>query len=345
MKLAELAQKLGCRLEGPPELEIRGVAGIELAEPGQLTFFTNRRYFRLLKTTRASAVLVEEGVTLEREASLPALAALRSASPYAAFARALELFYQPPRYAPGIHPTAIIAKGAKIGDGAHIGPYCYVDQEAEIGRNAVLHSFVSIYRGVQIGDDFFSHAHVVVREYCRIGNRVVLQDGVIVGGDGFGFAKQPDGSYRKILQTGTVVLEDDVEVQANSCIDRATIGETRIGRGAKLDDLVLVGHGSRVGTNTLLCGQVGLAGSTKIGSDCILAGQVGSAGHITIGDRTVVTAQSGIPNDLVGDKEYAGTPCVERRQWLKNSAALNRTPELQKRVRELEAEIEKLKSR
>jgi len=209
----------------------------------------------------------------------------------------------------------------------------------------VLHSFVSIYRGVQIGDDFFSHAHVVVREYCRIGNRVVLQDGVIVGGDGFGFAKQTDGSYRKILQTGTVVLEDDVEVQANSCIDRATMGETRIGRGAKLDDLVLVGHGSRVGTNTLLCGQVGLAGSTKIGSDCIFAGQVGAAGHITVGDRTVVTAQSGIPNDLAGDKEYAGTPCVERRQWLKNSAALNRTPELQKRVRELEAEIEKLKSR
>jgi len=184
-----------------------------------------------------------------------------------------------------------------------------------------------------------------VREYCRIGNRVVLQDGVIVGGDGLGFAKQPDGSYRKILQTGTVVLEDDVEVQANSCIDRATMGATRIGRGAKLDDLVLVGHGSRVGTNTLLCGQVGLAGSTKIGSDCIFAGQVGAAGHITVGDRTVVTAQSGIPNDLAGDKEYAVTPCVERRQWLKNSAALNRTPELQKRVRELEAEIEKLKSR
>jgi UDP-3-O-[3-hydroxymyristoyl] glucosamine N-acyltransferase len=345
MKLAEVAQKLGCRLEGPPDLEIRGVAGIELAEPGQLTFLANRRYFRLLRTTRASAVLVEEGVVLEREASLPALAALRSPSPYAAFARALALFYQPPRYTPGIHPTAIIAKGAKIGEGAHIGPYCYVDEEAEIGRNAVLHSFVTIYRGVKIGDDFFSHAHAVVREYCRIGDRVVLQDGAIVGGDGFGFAKQPDGSYNKIPQTGTVVIEDDVEVQANSCIDRATMGETRIGRGAKLDDLVLVGHGSRIGANTLLCGQVGLAGSTKIGSDCILAGQVGAAGHITIGDRTVVTAQSGIPNDLIGDKEYAGTPCVERRQWLKNSAALNRTPELQKRVRELEAEIQKLKLR
>ena len=345
MKLGEVAQKLGCRLEGPPELDIRGVAGIEFAEPGQMTFFANRRYFPLLKTTRASAVLVEDGVPLEREGTLPALAALRSANPYAAFARALELFYQPPRYAPGVHPTAIIASSARIGEGAHIGPYCYVDEDAEIGRNAVLHSFVTVYRGVRIGDDFFAHAHVVVREYCRLGNRVVLQNGVVLGGDGFGFAKQEVGSWRKILQAGYVVLEDDVEIQSNSCIDRATIGETRIGRGAKLDDLVLVGHGSRIGNNTLLCGQVGLAGSTKIGNDCILAGQVGSAGHITIGDRTVVSAQSGIPSDLPGGKQYSGYPCVEQKQWLKNAAALNRLPDLQRRVRELEAEIERLKSR
>ncbi len=345
MKLAEVAQKLGCRLEGPPELEIRGVAGIEYAEAGQITFLANRRYFPLLKTTRASAVLVEEGIALDREASLPALAALRSDNPYLSFAQAIELFYQPPRYAPGIHPTAIIAKSARIGQCAHIGPYCYVDDEAEIGRNSVLHSFVTIYRGAKIGDDFFSHAHVVVREYCRIGHRVVLQDGVIVGGDGFGFAKQKDGSWRKILQAGCVVLEDDVEVQANSCVDRATVGETRIGRGSKVDDLVLVGHGSQIGANTLLCGQVGLAGSTKVGSDCILAGQVGSGGHITIGDRTLITAQAGIPHDLAGDKHYSGSPCVDHKQWLKNAAALNRMPELQRRVRELESEIEKLKSR
>jgi UDP-3-O-[3-hydroxymyristoyl] glucosamine N-acyltransferase len=344
MKLAEVAQKLGCRLEGPPELEIRGVAGIEHAEPGQITFLANRRYFPLVKTTRASAVLVEEGVALEREASLPALAALRSGNPYLAFARAIELFYQPPTYTPAIHPTAIIAKSAQIGEGAHVGPYCFVDEDVEIGRNAVLHSFVTIYRGAKIGTDFFSHAHAVVREFCRLGNRVILQNGVVIGGDGFGFAKQKDGTWHKMLQAGPAVLEDDVEVQANSCVDRATIGETRIGRGAKIDDLVLVGHGSRIGANTLLCGQVGLAGSTKVGNDCILAGQVGSGGHITIGDRTLLTAQSGIPHDLAGDKHYSGSPCVEHKQWLKNAAALNRMPDLQKRVRELEAEIEKLKS-
>jgi len=316
MKLAELAQKLNCRLEGPAELEISGVAGMEHAEPGQLTFLANRKYFALLKTTRASAILVEEGVSIERDKSLPPIAALRSANPYLAFARALELFYDAPTYAPGVHPTAIIAKSAKIGERAHVGPYCYVDEDTLIGRNAVLHSFVAIYRGARIGDDFFAHAHSVVREHSRIGNRVILQNGVIIGGDGLGFAKQNNGSWYKMVQSGPAVLEDDVEVQANACVDRATVGETRIGRGTKLDDLVLVGHASQVGSNTMLCGQVGLAGSTKIGNNCILAGQVGTAGHLTVGDGTVITAQSGVPNDVPANAFYSGYPAVENRQWL-----------------------------
>src|SRR5437667_7675514 len=345
MRLADIAQKLGCRLEGPPEIEIRGVASIEHAEAWQITFLANRRYFPLLKTTRASAVLVEEGIALDREATIPALAALRSANPYLAFAHALALFYQPRRYAPGIHPTAMIAKSAQIDDAVHVGPYCYVDEDVEIGRNATLHSFVTIYRGAKIGDDFFAHAHAVVREFCRIGNRVILQNGVVIGGDGLGFAKQKDGTWYKMTQSGSAVLEDDVEVQANACVDRATVGETRIRRGAKLDDLVLVGHASQVGENTLLCGQVGLAGSTKIGNNCILAGQVGTAGHLVVGDGTVITAQSGVPNDVPTQAFYSGYPAVENRQWLKMMAALNGLPELQKRVRELEAEVERLRQR
>jgi len=343
MKLSELAQKLNCRLEGPPDLEISGVAGMEHAAPGQLTFLANRKYFALLKSTRASAILIEEGVAIEREASEPPLAALRSANPYLAFAQAIELFYQAPKYPPGIHPTAIIAKTAKIGDGAHIGPYCYVDEEAEIGPHALLHSFVSIYRGAKIGDNFVAHSHSVVREHCHLGNRVILQNGAVIGGDGFGFAKSQDGTWYKMAQSGPAVLEDDVEVQSNACVDRATVGETRIGHGAKLDDLVLVGHASSVGANTLLCGQVGLAGSTKIGNHCILAGQVGTAGHLTIGDGTVITAQSGVPNDVPAQAFYSGYPAVENRQWLKMMAALNQLPELQKRVRELESQLERLK--
>lgn len=345
MKLSDVAQKLGCRLEGSPDIEIRGVSGIEHADAGQVTFLANRRYFPLLKTTRASAVLVEEGIALERDAASPPLAALRSANPYLAFAHAIELFYQAPRYAPGIHPTAIIAKSARIGEGAHVGPYCYIDDEVEIGRRAVLHSFVSVYRGAKIGDEFFAHAHAVVREYCRIGNRVILQNGAVIGGDGLGFAKQKDGSWYKMMQSGPAVLEDDVEVQSNACVDRATVGETRIGRGSKLDDLVLVGHASRVGADTMLCGQVGLAGSTKVGSNCILAGQVGTAGHLSVGDGTVITAQSGVPNDVPPRSLYSGYPAVDNRQWLKTMAVLNRLPELQKRVRELEAELDQLRRR
>jgi len=343
MKLAELAQKLSCRLDGPPDLEIDGVAGIEHAGPGQLTFLANRKYFALLKTTRASAVLVEENISIERDASQPPLAALRSPNPYLAFAKAIELFYQAPRYAPGIHSTAIIASTAKIGPGAHIGPYCYIDEEVEIGGNAVLHSFVSVYRGAKIGDNFFAHGHAVVREFCRIGNRVILQNGVVIGGDGLGFAKQKDGTWYKMAQSGPAVLEDDVEVQANACVDRATVGETRIGRGTKLDDLVLVGHASQVGSNTMLCGQVGLAGSTKIGDHCILAGQVGTAGHLTVGDGTVITAQSGVPNDVPAQALYSGYPAVDNRRWLKMMAALNMLPDLQKRVRELESEVGRIK--
>jgi UDP-3-O-[3-hydroxymyristoyl] glucosamine N-acyltransferase len=345
MKLSEIAQKLGCRLDGSGAAEIRGVAGIDHATPGEITFLANRRYFPLLKTTEASAVLLQEGISIERAAGAPPLSALRSANPYLDFARAIEFFYQAPRYPPDIHPTAVIATSARIGEGAHIGPYCFVEEEAEIGPRAVLHSFVTIYRGAKIGAGFFAHAHSIVREFCILGDRVTLQNGVVIGGDGLGFAKNKDGSWYKIAQSGNAILEDDVEVQANACVDRATVGETRIGRGSKLDDLVLIGHASKVGRDAMLCGQVGLAGSTHIGDGVILAGQVGTAGHLSVGEHAVVTAKSGIPNDVPPRSMYSGYPAVDNRQWLKSVAALNRLPELQKRVWELEAEIEKLKAR
>jgi UDP-3-O-[3-hydroxymyristoyl] glucosamine N-acyltransferase len=345
MKLSEIAAKLDCRLEGPADLEISGISGMESAKPGQLTFLANRRYFPLLKTTRASAVLLEPHIAIHRDSTLPPLAALRSANPYLAFAKAINLFYEAPNYAPGVHPTAVISPTAKIGPHAHIGPYCFIDEEAQIGANAVLHSFVTIYRGAVAGDDFFAHAHAVVRESCRIGNRVILQNGVVIGGDGLGFARMKDGSWFKMTQSGPAVLEDDVEVQANACVDRATVGETRVGRGTKIDDLVLIGHASRVGVNAMLCGQVGLAGSTKVGDGCILAGQVGTAGHLSIGDGSVATAKSGIPSDIPPKSHYSGYPAMDNRQWLKNMAALNRLPELQRRVRELEFQLEQLQQR
>ena len=343
MNLGEIAARLNCRLEGDAAIEITGVAGVESAQSGQLTFLSNPRYRRALESTRASAAIVGQDAAVQRAAGLAALALLRSENPYLDFARAIGLFYRPPAYAPGVHPTAVVDPSARLASGAHIGPYCFVDAGVHIGRNAVLHSFVALYRGARIGDDFFAHSHAVVREHCRIGDRVILQNGAVVGGDGFGFAKQPDGRWYKMQQSGIAVIEDDVEVQAHACVDRATVGETRIRRGAKLDDLVLVGHASIVGEDTLLCGQVGLAGSTQVGNRCILAGQVGAAGHLTIGDAAVITSQSGVPNDVPPGAVYSGYPSVENKQWLKNMAALNHLPELLKTVRELREEIAQLK--
>ncbi len=344
MKLGEIAERLNCQLEGDPTTEITGVAGVEAAGSGHLTFLTNPRYRRVAQGTRASAILVGKDDPLGPRAGVPALAVLRSENPYLDVARAIELFYEPPQYPPGVHPTAIVACSARIGPGAHIGPYCFVDEDVQIGGGAVLHSFVAIYRRARIGHGFFAHAHAVVREGCVVGNRVILQNGVVVGGDGFGFAKQADGRWYKMQQSGPAVIEDDVEIQANACVDRATIGETRIRRGAKLDDLVLVGHASKVGEDTLLCGQVGLAGSTVVGNRCILAGQVGAAGHLTVGDGAVITSQSGVPNDVPAGAVYSGYPSIENKQWRKNMAAFNRLPELVKKVRELHAEVERLRA-
>ena len=328
MKLSEIASRLGARLEnGSPDTEISGVAGIEEAGEHQLTFIANRRYAGAARTTRASAVIVSE------DFPAGAMAVLRSKNPYLAFARALEFFYQPPEYAPGIHPTAVVHSSAKIGAGAHIGPYVVIDEDVVIGDRAVMLAHVVIYRGARIGKNFFAHAHAVVREHCRLGDSVLLQNGAIVGADGFGFAKDDAGKWHKIVQSGPAVLDNDVEVQANACIDRASIGETHVAAGAKIDNLVQVGHGSSVGENTLLCAQVGLAGSTEVGKDVILAGQVGVAGHCKIGDGAIATAQSGIPNDVPAKAVVSGYPAIDNKLWLRCVAVFNRLPEIARVLR------------
>jgi UDP-3-O-[3-hydroxymyristoyl] glucosamine N-acyltransferase len=309
MKLAEIASALGATLEnGNPDAEITGVAGIEEAVAGQITFVANPKYAAAAKTTAASAVIVSE--------DFPAVATgmLRSKNPYLTFARAIDLFYKPPCYGAGVHSTAVIASTAKIGKNTHIAAYVVIGDDVEIGDDAVLLPHVVVYRGARIGKRFFAHAHAVVREYCRLGDNVILQNGVVVG---------------------PAVLEDDVEVQANSCIDRASVGETRIARGVKVDNLVQVGHGSAVSEHTLLCAQVGLAGSTVVGKNVILAGQVGVAGHCNIGDGVVVTAQSGTHGDISAGSMVSGSPAFDHKQWLRAVSIFNRLPELAKAVRSL----------
>jgi UDP-3-O-[3-hydroxymyristoyl] glucosamine N-acyltransferase len=328
MKLTQLAAALNATLTGEiSDVEITGVAGIEQAQPGHITFVANKKYAPLARTTQASAILVEPGFP---EIATPTL---RIRDPYLAFARAIELFYAPPAYAPGIHPTAVIAPTAIVGPNAHVGAYAVIQDHVVIGEDATILPHTVIYPGVRIGHRFFAHAHAIVREHCILGDDVILQNGAIVGADGFGFAKRPDGEWHKIVQSGTTVIEDAVEIQANACIDRASVGETRIQRGARIDNLVQVGHGSNVGQNTLLCAQVGLAGSTEIGKNVILAGQVGVAGHCVIGDGVIATAQSGIPNDVAAGKMVSGYPAIDNRQWLRSVALFNRLPELLRNLR------------
>ena len=336
MKLSDIANALNASLDNAdPETEITGVAGIEQAAPGQLTFVSNPKYNTAAKTTKASAVIVAE--------NFPAISTgmLRSQNPYLAWAKAIELFYHPPSYAPGIHPTAVVHPKARLGKNAHLGPYVVVDADAVIGDNAVLLAHVVIYRGVTIGNNFLAHAHAVVREFCHLGDNVLLQNGAVVGCDGFGFAKHSDddkenaGRWHKIVQSGNVVVESDAELQANTCIDRASIGETRIGRGTKIDNLVHVGHSCTIGHHTLLCAQVGLAGTTEVGNHVILAGQVGVSGHVKIGDGAIAIAQSGIPHDVLPGAMVSGAPAIDHKLWLKCCAAYARLPEIAKAVRKL----------
>jgi len=332
MRLRELAGMLGAELRGDGEVEITGIRGIEMAGPGEVTFVSNKKYAGLARTSKAAAVLVEPG--------FPEIAAatLRVGDPYLAYAKTIELFYREPWYPPGVHATAVIAATAKLGARTHVGAYVVIGEHVVVGDDAVLHAHVVLYPYVTVGARFIAHSHAVVREHCRLGDDVILQNGAVIGADGFGFARtagaKTGSAWYKIRQSGPAVLEDRVEVQANACVHGASIGETRVKAGAKIDNLVQVGHGSTVGEDTLLCAQVGLAGSTEIGRNVILAGQVGVAGHCVIGDGVVATAQSGIPNDVAAGKIVSGYPAIDNRQWLRSVALFNRLPELLRGLRD-----------
>jgi UDP-3-O-[3-hydroxymyristoyl] glucosamine N-acyltransferase len=333
MKLGELASRLGAELRGNPDLEITGVKGIEDAGPSQITFVANPKYAGLARKTSAAAVLVEpEFPEIEP-------ATLRLRNPYHAFSRALAIFYQPPSYLPGIHPTAVIDPSAEIGDEAHIGAYVVIGPNVKLGPHATLLPHVVLYPGVRAGSYFFAHAHSVVREACELGDNVTLENGAIVGADGFGFAKNDLGQWEKIPQSGPVRIGDRVDIQANACIDRATVGATEIGNGSKIDNLVQIGHGSRVGNDTLVCAQTGLAGSSVIGNNVILAGQTGVAGHCTVGDGVILTAQSAVSHDIPPGKMISGSPGFDNRIWLRAVTIFQRLPEFFKRLDRLEKRV------
>ncbi len=338
MNLSELAETLAATLvpgqdqtmESAAAVVIEGVSGIEAAGPAHITFVANPKYVALAHSTQAGALIVEPGFASLKTPTL------RTPNPYLAWSQVIGLFHPAPSYPPGVHPTAVIDPSASIGSRAHIGAYVVIGAGCIIGDDAVLLPHTVLYPGVRAGNRLLAHAHSVIRENCQLGDDVVLQNGAIIGADGFGFAKDSCGRWVKIMQSGPAVLEDAVEVQANACVDRASVGTTHIAAGVKIDNLVQVGHGSSVGENTLLCAQTGLSGSTIVGKNVILAGQVGAAGHLTIGDGAIATAQTGIPSDVAPGAVVSGYPATDNRTWLRTVAAVARLPELLKRVTALE---------
>jgi UDP-3-O-[3-hydroxymyristoyl] glucosamine N-acyltransferase len=339
MKLSKLAEKTGARVEGE-DVEISGAAGLDEAREGHVTFLSNPRYTPRVKTTTASAIYLAEDITTDRQISI-----LRVKDPYLAYTRALRIFYPEKPITPFVDPSAVIDPSAVVAKHVQIGACVVIGKNVHIAGGVCLFPNVTIYDDVRIGKDSVIHSGVAIRERTEIGERVVIYNNAVIGCDGFGYAKDEERHWLKIPQAGRVVLEDDVEVGAGTTIDRASTGESRIGRGSKLDNLVQIGHSCTVGEDSLLCAQVGLAGSSHIGSRVILAGQAGVAGHLTIGDDVVLTAKSATSHDIPPGKVISGIPAFDNRDWLRSVAAFRRLGEMQRTVRELEKRIKELEGK
>ena len=340
--LAELAKRVGGRVEGDGSVRIERVMPLDEAGPADVSFFANRKYAAAFAATRAGAVIVGEG---EQAASGRTL--LRAPDAYLAFAKVSTLFHPPRESVPEVSPRASIAPGARVDPSAEVKDFVFVGADASVGARTILFPGVVIGEGARVGDDCILYPNVVVRERCIVGNRCILQPGAVVGGDGFGFAfdMEGDGSgprHYKVPQSGIAELEDDVELGANSCVDRATLGRTVIRRGAKIDDLVMIAHNVDFGPLSLAAAQVGISGSTKVGMGVILGGQVGLVGHLDIGDGARLGAQSGVMNDIPSGETYSGYPAGPHRDWLRELGAVHQLPLLIKRVRELEKAMKKL---
>jgi UDP-3-O-[3-hydroxymyristoyl] glucosamine N-acyltransferase len=336
LTVRELAQLLGCPFEGAGETRICGVSSLEQGREGDLVFFSEPRLRRQLEETGASAAIVPPGESFRR------IPVLISENPHLSFIRAVEVFFHPYRPQPGIHPSAQISPSAKIGQDAAIGALCVIGDDVEVGDGTIIFPLVAIYPRVKIGKQAVIHSLVSIREDVRVGDRVIIHNGVVVGSDGFGYLELADGSRRKIPQKGTVVIEDDVEIGANTAIDRAALGETVIRRGVKIDNLVQIAHNVEIGENAVLAGQTGIAGSSKIGRGAILGGQVGVADHVAIGDKVIAAAKTGVTKDVPAGAFIAGTPHLDVRDWRKVWVLLPQLYDFMKDMKKLRAKVEEL---
>ena len=333
MTLAELADRLGCRLEGDGGATIRGVADLTAAGDDEIALFAHPRFREAASATRAAAVIVADDA-----APLPR-PLLRTRQPFLAFARALEIFHTPPRPLPGISPQAAVAPDAVVDATATIGPFVSIGAGARVGAGSIVDSHVAIGAGARIGRDCRLHAHVSIRERVAVGDRVVIQNGAVIGSDGFGFTRDAEGRHVKVPQVGTVVIEDDVEIGANTTIDRATVGETRIGAGTKIDNLVQVGHNVRIGRDVILAAQVGISGSATLEDRVTMGGQVGVAGHIVVGRGAIAAGQSGVTNSVEPGRFVTGYPAIDNRAWRKASVVFAQLPALRERLKAVERRL------
>jgi len=338
VRLGELAERLECRLEGDGGLEICGLRALEDAGPQDLTFVVHERYLSRMAGSAAGAVILPEGFP---QADRPAL---RTANPYLVFARALVLLHPPSIAVPGIHPSAVVAPDARVDPGASVGPLTVLGPGAEVGAGTVLEAHVVLGARVRIGRDCRIYPQVTLRDDVVLGDRVTVHSGSVIGADGFGYAR--DGHrYVKIPQVGRVVIEEDVEIGANVTIDRATLGETRIGRGTKIDNLVQIGHNVRIGADTVIVSQVGISGSSRIGSRVTLAGQVGVVDHVEIGDDVIVGAQAGVTKDIPAGSVVLGSPAIPHTEFKRQLAATAGLPKMRKLLRALEERLAALEGR
>ena len=342
MKLSELAEKTYSRIErGDGETEIISAAGLDIAQANEITFLANPKYTPQIKDTKAAAIFLNENVPIERED----IAVLRAKDAYLAYTRALRIFNPEPEITASIHASAVIEGSAQIHESAQISANVVVGANCVIDENVKIYPNVTIYDNVKIGANSIIHSGVAIRENCEIGANCIVHNNSTVGSDGFGYAKDENKRWLKIPQTGKVVLEDDVEIGANTAIDSASVGETRIKRGAKIDNLVQIGHSCTVDEDALICSQTGLAGSSVIGKRVILAGQVGIAGHLKVGDDAVVTAKSATSHDVENGKIISGVPAFDNRDWLRSIAAFRRLGEMARTVRDLAKRLAELENK
>lgn len=333
LTLGRIAEHVGGSLEGSPDVCVTGVAGIDEAGDADLTFVSNAKYAAALANTGAAAVLVAPDLECP-----PGLVVIRVADPYAAMMRVLLLFDPgPPEVAAGVHATAVVADDVELGEGSGVGPHAVIEAGAVIGAGTRIGPHCYVGHAARLGKDCYLHPRVCVARECLLGDRVVLQSGVVIGGDGFGYAPV-EGRYHKIPQLGIVELADDVEIGANSCIDRATMGRTYVGRGTKIDNLVQVGHNARIGEDVAVVSQAGISGSTRVGNRARLGGQAGIGGHLHIGEGATVAAQAGVIGDIAAGEVVSGYPARPHRQALRAEATLRRLPDLVKRLRALDPE-------